>query len=74
MKENLDRKKTLETKPVSDESNFHEHFGYTLRCATGRKVRDACILWMDIPYYLSNDANSANLSSFKLCSLQKPSN
>ena len=25
---------------MQDESNFHENFGYTLRCATGGKVRE----------------------------------
>ena len=58
--------KTLETKPMYDYSKFDEHFGHTLRCATGGNVRvgDACILWMDVPHYVSNDGNSSNLSSF----------
>ena len=49
-----------------DYSKFDEHFGHTLRCATGGNVRvgDACILWMDVPHYVSNDGNSSNLSSF----------
>ena len=69
VKENLDRKKkswTLEIKQMQDESNFHEPFGHTLRCATGGKVKggDACILWIDVPDYVSNDGNSSNQSSF----------
>ena len=72
LKENLDRKKkfqTLETKTMQDESNFHEHFGYTLRCATGEKMRggDACIPWMDAPHYVSNDDNSSNVKFIKSC-------
>ena len=44
VKENPDRKKrkkfrTLQTKSIKDESNFHDYFGYTFRCATGWKVR-----------------------------------
>ena len=48
---------------MKDESNFHEYFGHTLRCTTGGKVKggDACILWIDVPHYFSNDGNSCNL-------------
>ena len=55
VKENPDKKNERNSKHLrlnQDESNFNEHFGYNLRCVTGRKVRrgDACILCMDSPY------------------------
>ena len=52
---------------MKDESNFHEYFGHTLRCTTGGKVKggDACILWIDVPHYFSNDGNSFNYVNYK---------
>ena len=58
------KSRTLQTKRIKDDSNFHEHFGHTLRCTTGGKVigEDACILWIDVPHYFNNDGNSSNLT------------
>ena len=35
-------------------------------CTTGAKEKggEACILWIDVPHYVSNDGNSSNQSSF----------